>query len=726
MSLYCSQRHENPLGSRFCHLCGEKLPDTAIGGVYSGLVLGDRYRVTQELGHGGFGRTYLATDQNRFNEPCVLKEFAPQVSGTYALQKAEELFEREAGILYKLQHPQIPRFRELFRAKIADQTRLFLVQDYVAGQTYRALLETRRQQGQFFSEAEITQLLQQLLPVLEYIHSLGVVHRDISPDNLILRSSDYLPVLIDFGGVKQVAATVASQVMAQPLNAVSSPTRLGKIGYAPDEQLQVGVAYPHSDLYALGMTVLVLLTGREPAELIDSYTLTRNWRQYVTLSPRLSAIVDRMVAQRPGDRYPSAREVLQALSTQEAPPFSAQTVAPAETHMPTVAIAPPTPPSYAPPTPPSYTPPAPPHSVPSRPTVAAMSHVPEPRPAKAGGFGQVMLVLVVMLGAAGLGWWASQGWFNSLADRNPSEPTSSPTATVDTEPSPDPQFSQEEQNRKQALGDRRRALGVDYQFFVRLIDQAFYAENSDLQGRQLSDGPEDANWRAQWDEVANQVLSQLESLSPEARGRLGQYSKADRDRWNTIVNKQYLSSRALYTLADAQFFRLFPQQQGQNFTNQPIGQVWHAIADDEVRAIQAGTALEKIQFDKGAFSQQVSGSLAAGEGKAYIASLSEGQFIRMNLQAGAKTLLSIYPPTSSRPALLDNSEQTSWSGRLDQTGYYEFVVVAPSESVSYQLDIAADNVTSTPPSSLPTDPTPEPSPPAPSPEPTPEPTPPSP
>lgn len=691
-----------------------------MGGVYSGLVLGDRYRVMQELGHGGFGRTYLANDQNRFNEPCVLKEFAPQVSGTYALQKAEELFEREAGILYKLQHPQIPRFRELFRAKIADQTRLFLVQDYVAGPTYRALLETRRQQGQTFHEAEAIQLLQQLLPVLEYIHSLGVVHRDISPDNLILRTVDNLPVLIDFGGVKQVAATVASQVMAQPLNVVSSPTRLGKIGYAPDEQLQVGAAYPHSDLYALGMTVLVLLTGREPAEFIDSYTLTRNWRQYVNLSPRLAAILDRMVAQRPGDRYPSAREVLQALNSQEAPPLTAQTVAPAETHMPTVAIAPPTPPSYVPPKPPNYTPPAPPQSLP-------MNHVPEPREAKAGGFGQVLLVLVVIFAAAGLGWWGSQRWLSSLGDRNvPSQPTSSPTTTVDTEPSPDPQFSQEEQNRKQALGDRRRALGIDYQFFVRLIDQAFYAENSDLQGRQLSDGPEDANWRAQWDEVANQVLSQLESLSPEARGRLGAYSKADRDRWSGIVNKLNLSSRALYTLADAKFFRLFPQQQGQEFTNQPIGQVWYAIADDEVKAIQAGTALEKIKFDKGAFSQQVSGSLAAGEGKAYIASLSEGQFVRVDLQAGAKTLLSIYPPTSSRPALLDSSEQTSWSGRLEQTGYYEFVVVAPSESVSYQFDIAADNVTSTPPSSPTPDPTTEPAPPVPSTEPTTEPAPPSP
>ena len=221
------------------------------------MVMGGRYRIVRELGHGGFGRTYLAEDLNRFNESCVLKEFAPQVQGTYALQKAEELFEREAGILYKLQHPQIPKFREMFRVKQGNKGRLFLVQDYVVGQTYHALLDTRKQQGLRFNEAEVTQLLLQILPVLEYIHSLGVIHRDISPDNLILRSTDGLPVLIDFGGVKQVAASVASQVMGSPPvgGTPAHATRLGKVGFAPHEQMQGGIAYPHSDFYALGATV---------------------------------------------------------------------------------------------------------------------------------------------------------------------------------------------------------------------------------------------------------------------------------------------------------------------------------------------------------------------------------------------------------------------------------------------------------------------------------------
>ncbi|MBE9126351.1 protein kinase, partial [Coleofasciculus sp. LEGE 07081] len=203
--LYCPHGHENPPSNHFCSHCGEKLESPINQDLHSGITLGDRYRIVRELGHGGFGRTYLAEDLNRFNEPCVLKEFAPQVQGTYALQKAEELFEREAGILYKLEHPQIPQFRELLRVKQENEGRLFLIQEFVAGQTYYALLEARKSQGLRFNETEVTQLLRQILPILRYIHSLGVIHRDISPDNLMMRSTDGLPVLIDFGGVKQVA-----------------------------------------------------------------------------------------------------------------------------------------------------------------------------------------------------------------------------------------------------------------------------------------------------------------------------------------------------------------------------------------------------------------------------------------------------------------------------------------------------------------------------------------
>uniref|UniRef100_UPI00187DE39D serine/threonine-protein kinase n=1 Tax=aff. Roholtiella sp. LEGE 12411 TaxID=1828822 RepID=UPI00187DE39D len=317
--LHCSKGHDNSPGSRFCLQCGEQLDTPMNYGIKAGLTLGDRYVIVRQIGQGGFGRTYLAEDVNRFRELCVLKEFSPQVQTAYVVQKAGELFEREASVLYKLQHPQIPRFRELLRINLQGKEYLFLVQDYVEGQTYNSLLNDRIQQGLRFTEAEGRQLLQQILPVLDYIHSLGVIHRDISPDNLILRNIDQLPVLIDFGGVKQVVATVASQYYQPGEVAPPSPTLLGKVGFAPPEQMQTGMVSPHSDLYALAVTVLVLLTGKQPQELIDTYTLTWQWRREINLSSNLGQILDKMLSSRPSDRYQSARQVLEALNP---PPVS--------------------------------------------------------------------------------------------------------------------------------------------------------------------------------------------------------------------------------------------------------------------------------------------------------------------------------------------------------------------------------------------------------------------
>ncbi|MBC1255702.1 serine/threonine-protein kinase, partial [Trichormus variabilis] len=314
--LYCSKGHENYPGTRFCLKCGEKLVDNFFTqGIQPGLTLSDRYLIVRQVGQGGFGRTYLAEDINRFRELCILKEFSPQVQTAYVLQKAEELFQREAKVLHQLQHPQIPRFREIFRVNLAGKEYLFLVQDYVEGETYSGLLNQRIQQGLRFTEAEIRQLLQQILPVLDYIHSLGVIHRDISPDNLILRSVDKLPVLIDFGGVKQVVAVVASQYY-QPGVVASPPaaTLLGKVGFAPPEQMQTGNVSPHSDLYALAVTAVVLLTGKQPQELLDTYNLSWNWRREISLSPIFGQVLDKMLAARPGDRYQSAQQILHALN----------------------------------------------------------------------------------------------------------------------------------------------------------------------------------------------------------------------------------------------------------------------------------------------------------------------------------------------------------------------------------------------------------------------------
>ncbi|MEG4224842.1 serine/threonine-protein kinase [Microcoleus sp. N9_B2] len=630
--------------------------------IYPGITLNNHYRIVRELGHGGFGRTYLAEDAHRFNEPCVLKEFAPQVHGSYALQKSEELFEREAGVLYKLQHNQIPRFRELFRVSISDRGYLFLVQDYVPGQTYRFLLDARKRQGLRFIEAEINQLLIQILPVLEYIHSLGVIHRDISPDNLILRSSDGMPVLIDFGGVKQVAATVES-LFAEANGTLAPATRIGKLGYAPVEQMQMGIVSPHSDLYALAATVLVLLTGKEPHQLLDSHTLNWNWRGECSLSPNLSLVLDKMLAQQPSQRYSSAREVMLALSGN--PPLQ-QPLPPA--------------PDFGPTQPPDLSPipvPAPAPKLPGTPVRVAAIGNQQKMPA----WKMFLFVVAVLSTMGGVGWFAGNSLLNLQSKVQKVSQPSSP-----------------KQQQEDALQDRFVKLKIDDRFYsgyVNLVDETFYAKYPELGGRLLKEGDDDRQWRERWQKIGDELLDKLENLSSDARARLGTYDTTDIDRWKTEVNKLNLSSRALYDLADARFFYWFPQQpRDRNIIGLPIGQIWQAITADELEALQAGSTVESVEFDRLSKSKRLTGNLKPGEGKAYIARFAQNQTLRVNLQAPRKsTLLSIYTPgrTKGARALLEDAEGLSWSGLLDDAGFYEFVVVSQaSEPIAYELNLTAE------------------------------------
>ena len=233
MQVYCSQQHTNIGGNRFCIHCGEPLP------LALGTVVDNRYRIIRQLGQGGFGRTYLAEDNHKSQQTCVLKEFAPQVQAQQDLDKAKELFEREANVLKTLQHPQIPRFHASLQVQIGSKDFFFLVQDYIDGINYDQLLEQRQSQGTAFSEGEVITLLEQILPVLSYIHSRDVVHRDISPDNLIWRRSDHMPMLIDFGGVKQLPAAQGFWLT----HLGGNNTLLGKKGYAPEEQLRQGKVF---------------------------------------------------------------------------------------------------------------------------------------------------------------------------------------------------------------------------------------------------------------------------------------------------------------------------------------------------------------------------------------------------------------------------------------------------------------------------------------------------
>lgn len=665
-----------------------------------GTLLGGRYRLVRELGRGGFGHTYLTEDTNRFNELCVLKEFVPQVEGEAALEKAQQLFEREAGILYQLDHPQIPRFRELFR----EQGRLFLVQDYIEGPTYSNLLETRRYYDGHFSEAEVTQLLRQLLPVLQYIHSIGIVHRDIAPDNLIQRNANGQPVLIDFGGVKQLVVNVRYQMgVNEPYaNTSGQVTRLGKAGYAPEEQLSSGITSPSSDLYALGVTALVLLTGNEPEMLYDQNTRTWRWQDEVKVSPPLATILNRLVAPRPTDRYASAEQVMADLNMASPYGYNTSWQAPMPVRMQPMSPPPPPTPPTPPPLPRQPTPQLPSPAYITPPTPTPPPYTPQPygapsrgakkRTQSSSGCFQALLGLLVLLSLVSLGWWGltASGWFG-LRDAVVTP------GNIDGSNA----FPPEEQARKKTIRDRTLALKVDNAYLTRLTDQLFYEKHPEMQGTQLTGKSEDAAMRAEWDAIATTQLTLIEqNLSTEARSRLGRYNPTDRDRWKAQVNKLYVSSRALNDLADAKYALLFPGRTSDDFVEQATDQIWFGLAQDRVNAMESGNKLTQIRFEAGAFSHQVQGSLDPGEGHVYTLSLSEGQLMRLNLQPSSpETLLSLYlpSPTDKQPYLLSDVKDTTWSGELTQTGYYEIVVVSTAQQpITYLLTVSIDNVIDNP------------------------------
>ncbi|MGB3790630.1 MAG: serine/threonine-protein kinase [Phormidesmis sp.] len=689
--------------------------------------LGDRYNVVKELGQGGFGQTYLAEDIHRFKERCVVKEFVPQVQDISTLDKAKELFEREASVLYQLSHRQIPEFRQLLKVETETGGRLFIVQDYIEGRTYQALLQDRLQVGATFSETEITQLLYQLLPVLSYIHGLGLIHRDISPDNLILRHSDGLPVLIDFGSVKEIVVAVRSELFIDgaPDQSNPAPTRIGKVGYVPEEQFDAGTADPTSDLYGLAVTLLVLLTGQQPKVLHDTHL--DSWMGIDSLSPHLGQILKKMLAVNPASRFPTAEAVLAALKhpasnaiTDEKgmdhdsvyPPGSLATAEPInyeesplmpmaemgsiDSHHPT----------HTPYDADTYA------AAAGHETTAAESstYIPSASaPAgSSGGFlnsgsRAPLIALLTMLGV--LGTIMLFAWMRIARSPSP--------GTVDTNPSEiadnGGNFSPEELARKQEIRDRSEALGIGENTFTRLVDQLFYQEYPNLLasgpdgGRKaLTQDPEDEPLRIRWDNIALDLLDRLEGqVSRASLSTMGSYGERDRTLWQEQINRVNVGSNALYDLTDAKFFNLFPSQRNRDFRQEPIGQVYDAIANDTVDAITSGEVRENVEFSPGSFRQDLSESLAPGEGKVYTLQLTAGQQLRLNLSAPTgSTLLSLYlpTPTEETPSIFADSEQTTWSGRVDRSGYYELVVINRSaETIPYQLAISVDNVRTTPP-----------------------------
>lgn len=270
-----------------------------------GQFIGRRYRIIEHLGNGDFGQVYRAEDIQCKNRPCVVKQLYPKRRDPNNLQKAHELFNREADTLHCLgeDHPQIPKLLAHFE----ENNEFYLIEDFIDGHP----LSDELKPNQPCNSSYTLDLLQNILPVLAFIHQKKVIHRDLKPSNLIRRQKDGKIILIDFGAVKKIQS-LSSQSRQTPA------TVLGTIGYIAPEQ-SWGNPQPTSDIYALGAIAIQSLTGTQVHHLPKDTQKEILWHdKSVPVSPQLAEIIDKMVRYNCEERYQSADDVLQALNRLQA------------------------------------------------------------------------------------------------------------------------------------------------------------------------------------------------------------------------------------------------------------------------------------------------------------------------------------------------------------------------------------------------------------------------
>ncbi|MDX2256818.1 MAG: serine/threonine-protein kinase [Pseudanabaenaceae cyanobacterium bins.39] len=291
-------------------------------------VLDGRYKLIKQIGVGGFGHTFIARDMRRpGSPPCVVKQLKPASDDPHFIREARRLFSTEAETLEKLgRHDQIPQLLAYFE----EEQQFFLVQEFIEGRSLHDELSSKKEadlseagslenidapnRDRQLGELEVIKILQDVLEVLEFVHSEGVIHRDIKPDNLIRRKQDQRIVLIDFGAVRAMQ-DVNTKLTEDEQGQSRFTVTIGTPGYMPSEQCAGRPNYS-SDIYALGMVAIKALTGYAPTDLPnDPATGEVVWRDKARVSNGLAMVLTRMVRYHYTQRYQSVREVKQGIQT---------------------------------------------------------------------------------------------------------------------------------------------------------------------------------------------------------------------------------------------------------------------------------------------------------------------------------------------------------------------------------------------------------------------------
>lgn len=222
-----------------------------------GHLLKERYVIRRIIGSGGMGSIYLAEDNRLPGRLCAIKQVKHESALPEPLrQQSREQFYREASVLARLDHPNLPKVSDFFSEGELD----YLVMDYVPGEDLKTLMDRARREGDFLPVSDVLAWADQLLDALSYLHrqETPVIHRDIKPSNLKLTPSGLLK-LVDFGLVKQMVPDEMTVTVIQGR---------GTAFYTPLEQYggDHGHTDPRSDIYSFGATMYHLLTNHPPAE----------------------------------------------------------------------------------------------------------------------------------------------------------------------------------------------------------------------------------------------------------------------------------------------------------------------------------------------------------------------------------------------------------------------------------------------------------------------------
>ncbi|MGC6483911.1 MAG: serine/threonine protein kinase [Synechococcus sp.] len=504
-----------------------------------GSVLAQRYRIDQSLAPGQ-GAEGSRAQGILWRGSDLLASAAPVVLRQLRHPESQARFRRLWPLLQAVHHPQIPRFGGLLDAEDA----LWLVRDWQQG-TVLDHIQRQRPQGptgrQVVDADQVLVLLRELLPALAVLHAKGLVHGDLNPSHLLRRDQDGLPVLLHFGCLQRQGEQSITGAMA---------------AFAPQAQRRLERAAAWMDLHALGVTALVLLSGRQPEQLRDPQTGGWVIPEGVDLEAPFHAVLTRLLSEHPEERFEHATAALEALSSEalssEALPAESILVqAPAAVDASTAEA----------------------EGVFRR---RLRTTEQERRQAVEG---RLWPVVAALLGVAVVG--TSISWLLLTRGRRPSA-ISAPEQSLSSRASQPPA----EVDQRQQLLSRLRALQVDRSWFLNLIDASFLARHPERKGRLPGDGPNDAPLRRAWRALAEEWLARLAQLPPALRSRLGRLEDADWRQQRDRLTQQGVPPRVVehWVTVSARF--LLPDVAIQDKPPEPYRQLWFAAAMRSLAAMR--------------------------------------------------------------------------------------------------------------------------------------------